>query len=107
VYKKPQNSDAIAAFMSKGGQVQACPATEAQAKSLKNLARKAEEQAARGERVNVLTRNPWSQLDRETRAQLASEIIAELQMEEAAAMAASGQRCVGFDEHGHAVGYDG
>ena len=95
---------ALAAFLAKGGAVTKCPPAAGNATSLRRLRRQADAALDAGQAVNVLARDASGRVDpsRDDREFAAVESDAECQMEQAAAMAANGQRCVGFDGYGNA-----
>jgi hypothetical protein len=99
---KKQNSDAIAAFLAKGGKITKCPDGKANATPLRKLRQRSERAAEAGQAANVLARRGNEIIDpsAEERSYQASESAYERMAEEAGAM---GGACVGFDEYGHAV----
>ena len=98
-------TDAMAAFLARGGTVKKCPAAEGNATPLRKLRRMANEAMEAGQSPNVLARDSSGRIDPSASAREfeAIERDAERSSEQAAAMAANGRRCVGFDEYGDAV----
>ena len=99
-------ADALAAFLAKGGAVTKCPAAAGNATPLRKLRKQADAALEAGQAVNVLARDASGRVDpaADAREYHAAESDAECRMEQASAMAASGQRCVGFDTYGNAIG---
>jgi hypothetical protein len=97
--------DALAAFLAKGGAITKCPTREGNATPLRRLRQQADAAIDAGQAVNVLARDASGRVDpsADAREYNAAESDTECRMEQAGAMAASGQRCVGFDSHGNAV----
>jgi hypothetical protein len=102
---KKQNSDAMAAFLARGGKVAKCPAGEAKATPLRKLRQRSERAAMAGQAANVLARRGDEIVDpsAEERSYLAAENRAERMAESAAEAACYGGGCVGFDSDGYAV----
>ena len=98
-------ASALAAFLAKGGSVTKCPARDGNATPLRQLRRQADVAMEAGQAVNVLARDASGRVDpsADAREYSAVESASECAHEQAAAMAANGQRCVGFDGYGNAV----
>jgi len=96
---------ALAAFLAKGGAVTKCPTRDGNATPMRKLRQQADAAMEAGQSPNVLARDASGRVDpsADAREYHAAESDAECRMEQASAMAASGQRCVGFDTYGNAI----